>query len=77
MSKRSRSSKGDVVWCLPNKKRPIAYSTVAAEQLILAFSEYTLQEAYNAINYDSEAKAILKIYIENGYGADLIKTLFR
>ena len=72
-----RKSKGDVSWALPNKKRPFAYSTVATEQLILAYSDNTIQEVYDLINYDYEAKAILKVYIDHGYGSDLISQHFR
>lgn len=35
-------SKGDVFWYLPNRKRPVAYSTRAASDLIVVLSqEYT------------------------------------
>lgn len=74
-----KKSKGDVQWCLPGKKRPIAYSTKAASDLIVALSQEhsTIQEVYGAITYDIEAKNILKIYIEKGYGNSIAKELFR
>lgn len=72
-----RRSKGDVSWVLPNKKKPFAYSTVAAELLILAYPDNTIQEVYDLIAYDREAKGLLKVYIEHGYGSDLIKQHFR
>lgn len=69
MSK-NKKSKGDVSWYLPNTKRAFAYSTIATSDLIVVLSEMnnTTQEVYNAINYDPEAKAIVKHFIENGYG---------
>ena len=74
-------SKGDVVYILPGKKRPIAYSTIAASNLISALAQdmpnATIQEVHDAINYDIEAKNVLKIYIEKGYGSVIAKTFFR
>lgn len=63
MSKTKR--KGDVQWYIPNKKKPIAYSTVATSDLIGLLSQdfETIQDVYNAINYDQEAREILQIYI--------------
>ena len=74
-------SKGDVAYILPGKKRPIAYSTRAASDLIGALAQdmtnATIQEVHDAINYDIEAKNVLKIYIEKGYGSVIAKTFFR
>lgn len=69
MSK-NRKSRGDVSWSLPGTKRPFAYSTIATSDLIVVLSEIhkTAQDVYNAINYDDEAKAIVKHFIEKGYG---------
>lgn len=74
-----RRFKEDVAWCLLNRKRPIAYSTKAASDLIVALAdgERTIQEVYDAINYDPEAKAILKIYIEKGYGDEVAQHHFK
>ena len=74
-----RRPKGDVHWYLPNGKKVIARSTKAASDLIVLLAqEYTtIQEIYNAITYDMEAKSILKIYIEKGYGSAIGKDLFR
>lgn len=71
--------KGDVEWYLPNRKRPVAYSTKAASDLIVLLAqEYnTIQEIYAAITYDMEAKSILEIYIEKGYGSAIGKDFFR
>lgn len=73
-----RHSKGDVEWRLPNRKRPVAYSAKAASDLIVALADggRTIQEVYDAINYDPEAKAILKIYIEKGYGNEIAQHHF-
>ena len=62
MSKTKR--KGDVYWYIPNKKKPIAYSTVATKHIIGLLSEEldTIQDVYDAILYDQEAKEILQKY---------------
>lgn len=62
--------KGDVAWFLPDKKKPFAYSTKATNDLIVVLSEsnQTTKDVYNAINYDEDAKKILKHFIDNGYG---------
>lgn len=56
-----------VEWYLPNKKRPFAYSTVATSLVIkILYDEYKdLRLVYDAINYDEEAKQIVKYYIDN------------
>ena len=71
--------KGDVHWTVPNKKKPIAYSTVATSNLIglLAQDFETIQDVYDAINYDEEAKEILQKYIDLGYGNEIAKQWFR
>ena len=71
--------KGDVHWFVPNKKKPIAYSTVAASDLIglLAEDFETIQDVYDAINYDEEAKEILQKYIDLGYGNEIARNWFR
>lgn len=72
-------SKGDVQWYLPGKKRPIAYSTKAASDLIVILSQdgATIQEVHNRITYDVEARKILEIYIEKGYGDSIARDLFK
>lgn len=69
----------DVEWRLPNRKRPFAYSTTATSDLIALLSqEYTtIQEVYDHIYFDREAKAILKVYIEKGYGNEIAANHFR
>lgn len=67
--------KGDVEWYLPNAKRPFAYSTKATSDLIaVLYEQYQdLRVVYNQINYDDEAKTIVKKFIDNGiYQANII-----
>lgn len=58
-----------VEWTLPNKKRPFAYSTKATSDLIaILYEQYKdLRVVYNEINYDDEAKNIVKHFIDNGF----------
>lgn len=60
--------KGNVEWYLPNSKRPFAYSTKATSDLIaVLYEQYQdLRVVYNQINYDDEAKTIVKKFIDNG-----------
>lgn len=62
--------KGDVRWHIPGRKKPIAYSTIATNDLIVLLSEDggTISEVQRKINYDAEAKAVLQAYIDRGYG---------
>ena len=71
--------KGDVQWYAPKYKRPIAYSPKATKDLvdILAKDYETIIDVHNAINYDTEAKAILKKYIDLGYGKEIAREWFR
>lgn len=64
-----------VEWYLPNEKRKFAESTVATSDLITVLSEeyLTTLDVYHAINYDDDAKGIVKHFIENGYGNFLLK----
>jgi hypothetical protein len=64
-----RATKGDVHWFLPNRKRPVAYSTRATSDLLamLAADGHTFHSALSAINYDDEAKAVVTKFIEAGY----------
>ena len=77
-------NKGDVEWFkphtkFPKDKKPIAYSTVAVSDLIVALSQEnkTIQDVYNAINYDEEAKEILQKYIDLGFGDEVARNLFK
>lgn len=60
----------DVEWSVHNRKRPIAYSTVATSQLIglLAEDGHTFASARREVRYDSEAQAVLDAYIDRGLG---------
>lgn len=77
MAKRRRP-KGDVLWYLPGRKKPIAYSTKAASDLIVALGEdgATIQEVHDRITYDREARAVLRKYIEKGLGDVAVKSFF-
>ena len=74
-----RKSNGDVEWRIPKRKTPIAYSTRATSDLIVVLSQdcETITDVYNAINYDEEAKEVLKKYIERGYGNEIAKEWFK
>ena len=74
-----KKNKGDVHWTAPNKKKPIAYSTVATSQLVGLLSEEhkTIQDVYNAVTYDQEAKEVLQKYIDLGYGNETARNWFR
>ena len=72
-------NKGDVHWYVPNKKKPIAYSTKAASDIIglLAEDFETIQDVCDAINYDQEAKDVLQKYIDLGYGNEIAREWFK
>jgi predicted metal-dependent RNase len=74
-----KRSKGDVMYTVPNKKKPIAYSTVATQDLIVILAQdyETISDVYNAINYDQDAKDVLKKYIDLGYGDVVAREWFR
>jgi hypothetical protein len=76
-----KRSKGDVEWySIDNKKkRPIAYSTVGAKHIIgLLAEEYeTITDVFNAIYYDEEAKNIMQLYINLGYGNEIARKYFK
>lgn len=76
---KKRSARGDVYWHIPGRKRSIAYSTVATSDLIVALGEdgATIQEVYDRINYDVEARMILEKYITRGFGAVPAQQFFR
>lgn len=61
------------------KKKPIAYSTTATSKFIALLSqEYkTIQEVYNAINFNTEAKKVLQAYIDKEYGSEIAKEWFK
>lgn len=69
----------DVHWHAPKRKRPIAYSTEATNDLIvmLAKEHNTIQDVHDALNYDVDAKAVLQEYITRGFGNEIARQWFR
>lgn len=70
---RRRADKGDVLWHVPNRKKPIAYSTTSTRDLINAIAENgnTLNDVrakFDSLIYDAEATAVLDEYIKRGFG---------
>jgi len=66
-----RKIKGDVEWYCGKYKRPIAYSTVAANNLICMLYQdgyKTPKEILEHITYDIEAKQVMQKYIDKGFG---------
>ena len=74
-----KKTKNDIWWHIPKRKSPIAYSTRAANDLIVALAEDggTIKEIYARINYDEEARAILRKYIDCGFGDIVAKEWFK
>lgn len=84
MPKKRKTPKGwlchDVEWTIPKKKKPIAYSSEATNNLIVLLAKETsgtIKEVYEQINYDQEAKKVLKAYIDKGFGDIVAKDWFR
>ena len=71
--------KGDVLYYIPKKKKPIAYSSQSTNDLIVILSRLnnTIQDVYDAINYDDEAKNVIKKFIDLGYGNSIAKDWFK
>lgn len=67
---RKRKSKGDTMWLVPGKKRPIAYSTNATSYLIeiLADEGLTFSEAKEHLIFDPEGRDVMQAYIDRGFG---------
>lgn len=67
-----RSHHLDVAWYLPGGKRPFVYSTVATSKLLALLCEqtdgHTAEEILPLINYDEDAKKIMREYIKRGFG---------
>lgn len=71
MSRKSQMKKGAYAWYLSGAKknsRPIAYSTVATSDLIVALYEQygDLRLVYENIHYDKEAKEVVAEYLKRG-----------
>ena len=79
-TKKSDWSSHDVEWYVPGKKTPIAYSTVAASDLIEELSKQypsaTISQLLPAVNYDVETKKVLQQYIDAGYGDQVANEWF-
>ena len=79
-TKKSDWAAHDVEWRVPGKKTPIAYSTVAASDLIEALVEdnptATISEILGKVTYDEEAKKVLQQYIDAGYGNQVANEWF-
>lgn len=73
-----KRGKDEVTCFVRGRKRPIAYCTLSANETIAVVSEdgCTIQEAYNRINYDREAKDVLQRYIDLGHGGDKASDYF-
>lgn len=69
----------DVKWRVPKKKKPIAYSTKATSDLIVALSKEnkTIKDVQAAISLDQEAIKILQKYIDEGYGDTIAQNFFK
>ena len=65
----------DVCWSLTHQKRSFAKSTGATNDLIVALStdDKTVKDVYDSINYDKDAKQILKGFIDAGYKDFIMK----
>lgn len=68
-----------VKWYIPMTKKAFAESTVATSDLIemLAEEYLTIEDVYNAINYDSDAKEIVKYFIDKGYKNYVFRDFFK
>lgn len=66
-------------WYIPMTKRPFAKSTEAVRDLIEILSEeyLTVEDVYNAINYEPDAKEIVKYFIDKGYKNYVFRDFFR
>ena len=63
----------DVEWCIPKRKTPIAYSTIATRDAINCVAEngdtlLEVSQKFDHLNYDAEAIAVLDEYIRRGFG---------
>lgn len=64
-----KKKQSGVLWYLPNKNKPFATSTKATSDLIAILYEESqdLSVVYEQINYDDEAKNIVKYYLDHGF----------
>lgn len=75
----SKKIRGDVGWYVPGRKKPIAYSSRATSDLIVALADdgSTIREIYENINFDEDAKDIMQKYVKLGFGDIVAKAWFR
>lgn len=67
----------DTHWHCPGRKKPIAYSTRCASDLITAMmGDLTIRELRAQIIYDTEAQKVLDEYIKRGFGDWICKEHF-
>lgn len=78
LSRHTRRGKGDVEWYLPKGKRAIAFSSKSTKDLVDVLSEdgCNIQQLYEKIHYDVDAKNIIKLYLDAGYGEVEARTWF-
>lgn len=78
MTRKNSRYAGDVMWYIPKKKKAVAFSPKATSDYIVALAqEYeTIQDVYDAILWNDEARRILKIYIDCGYGDEIARNWF-
>lgn len=69
----------DCIWCVPGRKRPIAYSTRATMDYIVMLSKDggTIREVHDRLNYCEEGKRVLVEYIKRGFGDITAKDFFK
>lgn len=70
--------KGDIYYYLPNRKSPIAYSTIYTAKLLIILSEIfgSINSVFKAIYRSQEAKYVLEKYIDKGYGKEIASKFF-
>ena len=78
MPKKNSLYAGDVMWYIPKRKRAVAFSTKATSDyiVVLASEHKTIQDVYDTILWNDEARRILKIYIDCGYGGEIARDWF-
>lgn len=66
------------MWYIPKRKRAVAFSTMGTSLYIVELAQRykTIQDVYDAILWNDEARSILKIYIDSGYGNEIAKDWF-
>lgn len=64
-----KKSKVDIVYYLPNRKSPIAYSTIYTAKLLIILAEIfsSIQSVFYSVYRNQDAKNVLEKFIKNGY----------